>query len=218
MDAQSIPLRELKKARTKLALYEASLELIGERSFRELLVDDICRKAEVSKVTFFKFFRQKEDVLVYFMRVWLTWRRIELAERPLRGMAAIRHMLGKVVEEAETKPGLMLSLIGFLSEMKMHPCMPELSAAEVRLLFPGHEELGVQEPDLHQEFTKRMQEAAEDGELRPGVSAESAVVLLHTIFYGAYLTGHLYGNPDLMGVYDMHLEVLGNVREKGDQV
>ncbi|UUZ82288.1 TetR/AcrR family transcriptional regulator [Paenibacillus sp. P26] len=82
-----IPLRELKKARTKVALYEAFLALMGDNIFRDVMLDDICRKAEVSRVTFFKFFQRKEDLLIYFMRVWLTERLIEIETR---GCAVLR--------------------------------------------------------------------------------------------------------------------------------
>ncbi|UUZ91569.1 TetR/AcrR family transcriptional regulator [Paenibacillus sp. P25] len=131
-----IPLRELKKARTKVALYEAFLALMGDNIFRDVMLDDICRKAEVSRVTFFKFFQRKEDLLIYFMRVWLTERLIEIETRRLRGFAAIRHLFHQVAEQSAARPGLMPSLIAFLAEMKMHPCMPELSEGEVRLALP----------------------------------------------------------------------------------
>lgn len=208
MKEHTIALRELKKARAKLALYEASLELIGEKSFREVYLEDICRKAEVSKVTFFKFFRQKEDVLVYYMRVWLTDRMIELTKEPKRGFAAVRHILLDVAERSKQWPGLMLSLISFLSEMKMHPCMPELSEAEVYLLFPDHMELGRQDPNLFVLYRRFMEEAHEDGELKEGIKPADAVQMVFTIFYGAFLTAHLYRSSDVMGVYDAHLKLL----------
>ncbi|WP_028549935.1 TetR/AcrR family transcriptional regulator [Paenibacillus sp. UNC451MF] len=208
MKENAIALRELKKARAKLALYEASLELIGERSFREVYLEDICRKAEVSKVTFFKFFRQKEDVLVYYMRVWLTDRMIELEKEPKRGLAALRHIFHDVAERAKKWPGLMLSLISFLCEMKMHPCMPELSEAEVYLLFPDHMELGRQDPNLFELYRQFMEEAHADGELREGITAATAVQMAFTIFYGAFLTAHLYRSEDVMKVYDEHLKLL----------
>ncbi|WP_311198801.1 TetR/AcrR family transcriptional regulator [Paenibacillus hexagrammi] len=132
---QDLSLRELKKARNKVALYEAALELIETRMFKEVMLDDICRKAEVSRVTFFKFFQRKEELLVYFMRIWLTERVIEIEAKRKRGFSAIRHVLLKVAESFREKPGIMPSLIAFLAEMNMHPCMPVLSRAEVRLLF-----------------------------------------------------------------------------------
>ncbi|KRF38583.1 TetR/AcrR family transcriptional regulator [Paenibacillus sp. Soil787] len=210
MDRSAISLRELKKARTKVALYEASLSLIGDKMFRDMMLDDICRKAEVSRVTFFKFFQKKEDLLVYFMRVWLTERIIEIEAEGKRGFSVIQHVLHKVAEEAEERAGLMPSLISFLVEMNMHPCMPELSEAEVLLLFPGHEEVGAQTPDMYKLFRRCMTEADTEGQLRKEFTVETAVKVLFTVFYGAFLTAQLYGSKDIKGFYNTHLQLLEN--------
>lgn len=210
MKRTDIPLRELKKARTKVALYEASLSLIEDKMFREVMVDDICRKAEVSRVTFFKCFQRKEDVLVYFMRIWLTERMIEIEAERKRGFAAVRHLLDKVAQHTAIKPGIMPSLVSFLVEMKMHPCMPQLSEAEVLLLFPGHEEEGEKTPDMFELFHRCMSEAKADGELNRIYTVETAVQVLFTVFYGAFLTAQLYAAPDLANVYETHLQLLLN--------
>ena len=147
--SRNLSLREIKKARSKISILKAAFELIGETPFREVKVEDICRKAEVSTVTFFKFFLQKEDLLIYFMRLWLTDRLIELKLEPGRGIGAIRRLFQTAAAGAGRRPGLMLSLIGYLSEVNMHPDMPALSEAEIRILYPGKEALvDAEAPDL----------------------------------------------------------------------
>lgn len=208
MGLSNIPLRELKKARAKLALYHSALELIEKKMFHEVMLEDICRKAEVSRVTFFKFFPKKEDVLVYFMRVWLTERIIEIDTLQKRGFDAIRHLLIQVANQAEDKPGLLPSLISFLAEMNMHPAMPELSEAEVRLLFPEHIEAGRETPDMLDLFTRAMEEAHDAGTLNPLISIDTASKVLFTIFYGTYLTAQQFGSEDIIGFYEEHLQLL----------
>lgn len=208
VDLSDISQRELRKARAKLALYESALTLMENKMFHEVMLEDICRKAEVSRVTFFKFFPKKEDLLVYFMRVWLTERIIEIAAARKRGFAAIRHLLAKVANMAVDRPGLLPSLISFLAEMNMHPAMPELSEAEVRLLFPEHVEAGRATPDMLDLYERCMEEAREDGTLRPDISMDTAVKALFTIFYGAYLTAQQFGSEDISGFYEAHLQLL----------
>ncbi|NHN29068.1 TetR/AcrR family transcriptional regulator [Paenibacillus agricola] len=208
MPHSDIPLRELKKARNKVALYEASLSLIANKTFREVMLDDICRKAEVSRVTFFKYFQRKEELLVYFMRVWLTNRILEIEAEGKREFSAVRHLLNKVAEQARETPGLMPSLISFLAEMKMHPCMPELSNAEIRLLFPGHEVIAAQEPNMFALFQSCMAEANQNGRLRKHVTVDMAVTTLFTIFYGAFLSAQLYESTEIMNFYEIHLQLL----------
>jgi len=176
--------------------------------FREVMLDDICRHAGVSRVTFFNFFQRKEDLLVYFMRVWLTERLIEIEAEQKRGFAVVRHLLNKVAQGAGEKPGLMPSLISFLVEMNMHPCMPELSVGEIRLLFPGHEELGARTPDMFEVFRRSISEAMAAGELRNEFTVDTAVKVLFTVFYGAFLTAQLYATSDIADFYETHLQLL----------
>ncbi|NOU57866.1 TetR/AcrR family transcriptional regulator [Brevibacillus borstelensis] len=206
---RSIPLREWKKAKTKQALLHACLELIGEKSFREVYVDEICKKAEISKVTFFKFFPQKEDLLIYYMRLWVTDRLLELADSPKRGLSALRHVFQKVDENAKQHPGIMLSLIGFLTDVKMHPCMPELTEAELHLYYPGKEEqAGSLVPRLDDLFRRCVEQAMADGEIAADADVNDLVMGLHTIFYGAYLTAHIYQSQDFLGCYELHAKLL----------
>ncbi|OZB96039.1 TetR/AcrR family transcriptional regulator [Paenibacillus sp. XY044] len=208
MELHDIPLRELKKAKTKVALYESTLTLLGRGMFRDVMLDDICRMAGISRVTFFNLFRKKEDLLVYFMRLWLTWRIIEIGQQRLRGFAAIRHLFAQAARQTEEYPGIMPSLIAFLSEMNMHPCMPELSLAEVLLLFPGHDEEGMVSPDMFALFHRCVLEAAEDGTLRQSIPPEHAVQCLFTAFYGAFLTSQLYADSDVMAFYEVQLRLI----------
>lgn len=206
---ENMSLREKKKAKTKMALLQASLDLIGEGSFRSVLVEEICRRAELSKVTFFKFFPQKEDLLIYFMSIWQAECFVELEDSPKRGWEAVRHIYGKVTEEAKKRPGIMLSLISFLSEQKMHPCVPRLTETELQLLFPekeGREKIA--DVSLDQIFRRCVREAGEDGQLASHISEDEAVVLLFSTFYGAYLSAHLFHSADFMAFYEMHLKLL----------
>mgnify|MGYP001392163027 CR=1 FL=1 len=205
---KKLPLREIKKARSKIALFQAGLDLIGKTSFREVKLEDICEKAEVSKVTFFKFFPQKEDLLIYFMRLWLTERLIDFRLHPKRGFEAIRHLFQNVAASAKEKPGLMLSLIGYLSEVNMHPDMPTLSEAEIQILYPGKEALvDAEVPNLGSLFYQFIEEAKEDGDIPDRLPTDDLVKAMFTIFYGAYLTAHLYSSDQFMEFYDLHLKL-----------
>lgn len=204
-------LREIKKARTRIKLYESGLTLMRTRKFSEIMVDEICRESETSKVTFFKCFPHKEALLVYFMRVWLTERLLEIDEKDKRGFEAVRHLLESVVEWSEDVPGVMPSLIAFLAEKDMHPWMPELSEAEIHLLFPGKEAAAAVSPDLAELFRRCMLEARSEDTLDPVLSVDDAVKLLWTVFYGAFLTARLYASTDIRGFYELHLNRL----EKG---
>jgi AcrR family transcriptional regulator len=61
---EQVGLRERKRVQTAERLQSAALELISERGFDAVSVDDICAAAEVSKTTYYRYFETKEDVLL----------------------------------------------------------------------------------------------------------------------------------------------------------
>ncbi|MFJ4324630.1 TetR/AcrR family transcriptional regulator [Streptomyces tricolor] len=61
-DLRELPLRERKKLRTRRALAETALRLFTERGYDATTLDDLCDTVEVSKRTFFRNYRSKEDV------------------------------------------------------------------------------------------------------------------------------------------------------------
>jgi AcrR family transcriptional regulator len=55
--------REQKKVATRAALNEAATRLFATKGYEQTSVDDLCRAADVSLRTFFRYFEGKEDVL-----------------------------------------------------------------------------------------------------------------------------------------------------------
>jgi AcrR family transcriptional regulator len=129
-------LRKEKSARLKVHILEQALKYVGKRSFDDLYVDDICEKVKISKVTFFKYFPQKEDVLMYYLRIWCLHRAVELKDKPKEGLQGIYYLFERMADEYEQRPGVLLSMVGYLADMKRaikpFPVKPE----EKQLLYP----------------------------------------------------------------------------------
>jgi len=91
----------------------------------------------------------------------------------------------------------------------MHPDMPVLSEAEIHLLYPGHEDaVSPVVPNLGDLFHQYLSEAQAEGEVRGDRSVDELVKMLFSIFYGAYLTAHIYQERDVMSMYELHLAAL----------
>lgn len=206
---KALPLRETKKAKTRINLYLACLELIREKPYRSVLVDDLCQRAEISKATFFNFFAQKEDLLLYVMQIWISRRHIEIIQEQKRGIAAIRHLLQQIHIEAQLSPYGMLGLISFLSESRTLPSIPQFTEVEKQLLFGSCDDsLDFTELTLSKMFHQYIDEAKADRQIADQSPTLELVQVMFTIFYGGFLTAHLMQTKDVMAVYERHLALL----------
>ena len=61
----ALGLRERKKAKTRAAIQRHALQLFREQGYEATTVEHIAEAAEVSPSTFFRYFRTKEDVVLY---------------------------------------------------------------------------------------------------------------------------------------------------------
>lgn len=185
-------LRKEKAARLKLSVLEQVIRLIGKKSFDDLYVDEICDKVKISKVTLFKYFPQKEDILLYYFRVWLLKRAVELREKPKEGLAGVHFLFEKLSEECEMYPGIVLSLFGYLADLRRPPKPFPLKPEEKKLLFPDVEDiLLVEIQSLDQLLEKFSLEAIFKKEITKSSSPRDLTNLFTSLFYGSVLTVHL---------------------------
>src|SRR5690349_11550511 len=56
-------LRARRQARTRAAIVAAAIELFTDRGYANVTVSDIAARAEVGRTTFFRYFKDKSDVL-----------------------------------------------------------------------------------------------------------------------------------------------------------
>lgn len=182
-------LRKEKAALLKLAVLDHTIKLIGKKPFDDLYIDDICLKVKISKVTLFKYFPTKEDILAYYFRVWCLRRSVELIEKPKEGSQGIFYLFDCLSEDFDQHPGIILSVVSYLSNPK-RPLKPfPLKPEEKKLLFP-HLERAVEVDilSLDQMFEKFVLEAVFKKEITKTGSTKDVTYLLSTLFYGSVVT------------------------------
>lgn len=185
-------LRKEKAARLKLAILDATVRLIGKKSFDDVFVDDICAKVKVSKVTLFKYFPQKEDILLYYFRVWCLKRAVEMKTKPREGVQGILYVFDKLGETCETSPGIILSFFAYLTDLKRSIKPFPVKVEEKRLLFSDQSDISTIEiQSIDQMIEKFALEAIFKKEITKTTSTRDITNLLCSIFYGGVVTAHI---------------------------
>jgi len=201
-------LRKEKAARLKLSVLDHTIRLIGKKSFDDLYVDDICAKVKISKVTLFKYFPCKEDILLYYFRVWCLKRAVELRDKPKEGMAGVYFLFEKLSEECEMYPGIVLSLFGYLADLRRPPKPFPMKPEEKKLLFPDHKDITTVEIlTLDQMFEKFSLEAIFRKEITKSSSTRDLTNLFTSLFYGTVLTAHMLQSDQLKFFFKRNVEM-----------
>ncbi|MFM9839418.1 MAG: TetR/AcrR family transcriptional regulator [Cyclobacteriaceae bacterium] len=185
-------LRKEKAARLKLSVLDHTVKLIGTKAFADLHIDEICKKTKISKVTLFKYFPQKEDILLYYFRVWCLRRAVELNEKPKEGTAAILFLFDKLSEDFEKHPGIILSLVGYLADMNRALKPFPLKVEEKKILFTDVKDIHLIEiQSVDQMIEKFALEAIFKKEITKTTSTRDITNILTSIFYGSMVTAQI---------------------------
>jgi AcrR family transcriptional regulator len=88
-------MRSRKKARTRLAIQDAALDLFADQGYDETTVDQIAQRADVSASTFFRYFGTKADIILNDHDSQLTDLCIAVRNQPanVRDVEAVRRAL-----------------------------------------------------------------------------------------------------------------------------
>jgi AcrR family transcriptional regulator len=202
-------LRKEKAAILKLAILNQTLQLIGKKSFEDLYVDEICAKVKISKVTMFKYFPQKEDILLYYLRIWCLKRTQELREKPREGVAGIYYLFEKLGEDYLNHPGIIMSMVAYLADLKRAPKPFPVKSEEKKLLFPDVKDIQQLEiMSLDQMFERFSLESIFRKEISRTSNTRDLTNLFNALFYGLILTAHLQQVDQQKFFFKRNLEIV----------
>jgi len=185
-------LRTEKAARLKLLILDAALRMTGKKSFADLHVEELCQRVKISKVTLFKYFPQKDDMLLYHFRIWCLYRAVELRQKPKEGLAGIYFLFDRVCEDMEHYPGIWLHLLAHLADFKRAPKPFPVKPEEKSILFPDvPDSESIEIKGLDQWIEGFVLEAIFRKEITKNTATREMAQLIHSLLLGAILTAHL---------------------------
>lgn len=142
MDPIPQGLRERKKRQTRMDLARAAVRLFREQGYDQTTVDDIAAAANVSRRTFFRYFRSKDEVFIVDPDGKIEAMHIALAEGPPEEPTLDALRRGALaMTEAYFEPELTHELVAL---MEREPAMVAAAAAyQVRFVDELARELAV---------------------------------------------------------------------------
>jgi len=111
-------LSERKQESVREAICDQATRLFAERGYQETTIDDIARAAAIGRRTFFRYFKTKEDVVLWKFDQFARCTLQLLAERPVRepALAALESALTQASEFYNEQPEHTLAILKLTDE------------------------------------------------------------------------------------------------------
>jgi AcrR family transcriptional regulator len=206
---EQLSLRERKRAKTRLALLDAALQRLDERSLDDIPVKELCQVVQVSEPTFFNYFSDKRDLLTYFIQLWT----IDMAWQAQRdgqsGLAAIEALFMRTASHVSEHPRVMLELIAHQIKMPKNKSLPGVGLAERLLYFGDHEGIEAMPAEGIDTIVPRQLEVAiARGELPADADVQLLMTTLVALFFGTPLLLAKAQPAALSGLYHQQLQLI----------
>jgi AcrR family transcriptional regulator len=183
-------LRERKAAKLKLLLVDLLTEELKSQDFQNINVERLSEKAMISKVTFYNYFPEKEDILRYFLSIWVYRLIIDCHRLNKQGMAAVRFVFENMAENLNKNPNLYGNMLSLLTRKREFEYVQELTLAERAALY-SDERLQAVEVKLSMGHFLQTQcaIAIEQGEIKSSLSPEDLSLLIGSLIHGSCILG-----------------------------
>lgn len=136
-----------------MSILEEMLRLLKIKNLNDIHIEELCSNIHTTKVTFFKYFHYKEQVLDYFVSKWLYDRSFEIHSKKYQGIDGLYNVFKSICEDATPGKKIMVSLVNYYSKLTEKPAVIKPSLYEYYLFNSEAFQQKVEPLDLQQIFT-----------------------------------------------------------------
>lgn len=184
---RDIPLRERKYARTRISLMEAMLEKLRKKSFEDISVKELCETVQISEGTFFNYFPEKKDLILYFIQLWS----IEVAAVAQKsageksGLAIIESLFEQTANKMQEGPEIMGEIIALQAKHPKQTLIKEITRAERILAFPDLDNTeNIPAGGIGPLLNNALKKAIRCNEIPANTDIDTATLLIASVFFG----------------------------------
>lgn len=175
------------------------LRLLRTKDMSDISVDELCQNIQTTKVTFFKYFRYKEQVLDYFVNRWLYDRSYEIHSQLYEGEKGLLQIFKSISEDNQLGKKIMVSLIHYYSKLNEKPVTIEITPYEFYLFNKDAFQNGVKPLNLSQVFTYYLSQLIS---IKPE-DYQNKICQLLALMYGVPIQTHIMELEDMYPFYEI---------------
>lgn len=175
--------RATKAAQIKVKCVNALSKRLENNSFDDIMLRELCDDVGISKVTFFKYFSCKEELLRYQYRIWCYQLCIDLDKNGATGSKGVHFIFNKLKKDLDKLPSFFLAYISYRVKMDRLPAPFPIRKEEKIMLFPEIEGKNIEYKSLDQLIEGCVIDAIFHKEINHPESKEISELLI-TMIYG----------------------------------
>lgn len=205
---ENFSLRKINYVKTRTTILKTAANLLKQKEFTDITVDEICQKAQISRGTFFNYFSTKEHIFHYFIRIFTV--KIALRMKQWKEEMTFEEKLKEVYQwflEEKQYTKFISSYINFILTVGEEANEMKLIDAEFVYFFSGIKEeeyVYYNELTIGKLFEQMCEIAQSKGEITlPGTKKELSALVVGVIT-GAYLSDHLVPEKE-------HLSIMNHI-------
>ncbi len=212
---EKLSLRAIKQAKLKLAIANAFIAKLKHLSFKEVNIKALCKELEISEGTFFNHFREKIEVVSYYISLTTLKIIYEVSIKSPRSsfVDTINVVFDKLADEISSPnmANITYELISIIMLQHEKPKKVEISALEKKLAFPDLKGIEKVKAMLLDEFLlEAINNAIRKKEIKKQISAEDLLIALICVMIGTLIAIKFRKNLKLKDYYRRHLNILWN--------
>ena len=203
---ENFSLRKINYVKTRTTILKTTANLLKEKEFADITVDEICQKAQISRGTFFNYFSTKEHIFHYFMRIFTI--RIALRMQQWDENMSFEEKLNTIYRwflEEKQYSKFIGSYINFILTVGEEANEMKLIDAEFVYFFGDLKEEDYpyyNELTINKLFMEMCKEAKEKGEITLKYDEKELSSLVVGEITGAYLSDHISAEEEHLQVFN----------------
>lgn len=186
--------RALNSAHHRYKMMNYVLVQCRRKSFEDVHVKDICKYAGLSKVTFFKYFLEKDDMLVFYKSLLTIGMNIKVQENELSGKKALDAIVAYYISEFRERPSLILGMVSQLISGPSPYKPMRVTAAEKEVFYPKVNFDDIQLLSLDQLVEKCLLESILSAQIKSTGDSKALKNSFLSALYGATVISHVSGD------------------------
>lgn len=173
---------------------------MASKQLHDLNIEDICKSINISKVTFFNYFKSKEEVVEYFIQLWQYEMAYMISEKDLKGLDTLYFLYDQVSSHPSSQ-SIMSALTAYFIKIDCYQ-PTSVSDYELYIYSPEPYTKGFRSVQLYEIVLKAIQEMQ--------VSQDQGhMIMTHFMsgFYGIPLISKLGFGQNMQDMFHQYLGI-----------